>query len=109
MVQLKPFSVGDVVLVDGPPGEVVGEVLHAMTIDELPDCGLGSMSKLAKNMMRAIPVDLVLLVGHQHGDRDVCFCALHTPEGWMDVQGQRLAVLKGYPGSRTRRSYERGN
>ncbi len=97
MVELKPFSVGDLVLVDGPPGRVLGEVLEAATIDEMPDLGPGSLSAEAKNVLREMRVDLILLIGHKYGGRDVCFFAVHNPEGWLDLQGQKLTVLKGDP------------
>jgi hypothetical protein len=37
----KPFEKGDIVVVTGPPGEVIGEVLDASTPDEMPDLGPG--------------------------------------------------------------------
>ena len=61
----KLFETGDVVLVDGPPGQVLGEVLHASTPDEMPDLGPGSCSKETLDLMREMRVDLILLIGHK--------------------------------------------
>ncbi len=94
--EARKFAVGDRVLVSGPPGEVIGEVLDASTPDEMPDLGPGSCSKEAKDAMREQHVDLILLIGHRHDDQQVCFFAIHSPNGWTDLHGQRLAVLKGY-------------
>jgi hypothetical protein len=91
------FVVGDTVLVSGPPGEVLGQVLEAASPDEMPDLGPGSFSKEAKDVMREMHVDLILLIGHKHDDREVCFFAVHNPAGWVDLHGQKLTVLKGYP------------
>jgi len=52
----KPFEVGDQVYVSGPPGEIFGEVLEAATIEEMPDLGLRSLSKGAKDVMREMRV-----------------------------------------------------
>lgn len=93
---MKLFEKGDVVLVDGPPGRVIGEVLDASTPDEMPDLGPGSSSAEAKAVMREMHMDLILLIGHKHGDHGVCFFAVHNPDGWCDLHGQRLTVLKGY-------------
>ncbi|MCL4395986.1 MAG: hypothetical protein M1482_14490 [Chloroflexi bacterium] len=92
----RRFAVGDIVVVSGPPGEVIGEVLDASTPDEMPDLGPGSCSKEAKDAMREQKVDLILLMGHQHDDQQVCFFAVHNPNGWTDLHGQKLTVLKGY-------------
>lgn len=91
------FVVGDTVLVSGPPGEVLGQVLEAASPGEMPDLGPGSFSKEAKDVMREMRVDLILLIGHKHDDREVCFFAVHNPDGWVDLHGQKLTVLKGYP------------
>jgi hypothetical protein len=48
--------------------------------------------------MHEMRVDLVLLIAHQHEGREVCFLAVHNPDGWMDLHGQKLRVLKGYRG-----------
>ena len=93
---MKLFEKGDVVLVEGPPGRVLGEVLDASTPDEMPDLGPGSASKEAMDVMREMRVDLILLIGHKHEDRDVMFFAVHNPDGWHDLHGQKLTVLKGY-------------
>jgi len=93
---MKLFQEGDVVLVDGPPGQVLGEVLHASTPDEMPDLGPGSCSKKALDLMREMRVDLILLIGHKHEGSDVVFFAVHNPDGWTDLHGQKLKVLKGY-------------
>jgi hypothetical protein len=94
----KPFEKGDVVLVKGPPGDVMGEVLDASTLDELPNLGPGSASMEALDVMREMQVDLVLLIAHKHDDRDVCFFAFHNPGGWVDLHGQTITVLKSYRG-----------
>ncbi len=86
------ISKGDRVLVAGMPGEVIGEVLEAATPDEMPDLGPGSFSKEAKDLMREMRVDLILLIGHKHDGRDVCFFAVHNPDGWFDLHGQKLAI-----------------
>jgi len=93
---MKLFEAGDVVMVDGPPGRVFGEVLDASTPDEMPDLGPGSCSKEALDLMREMHVDLILLIGHKHEGRDVMFFAVHNPDGWHDLHGQKLTVLKGY-------------
>ena len=92
---LKLFEAGDVVMVDGPPGRVFGEVLEASTPEEMPDLGPGSCSKEALDLMREMHVDLILLIGHKHVGRDVMFFAVHNPDGWHDLRGQKLTVLKG--------------
>ena len=94
----KPFEKGDIVVVTGPPGEVIGEVLDASTPDEMPDLGPGSASKEAVDVMREMRVDLVLLIAHQHEGQEVCFFAVHNPDGWADLHGQKLRVLRGYRG-----------
>lgn len=86
------ISKGDTVLVAGMAGDVVGEVLEAATPDEMPDLGPGSFSKEAKDLMREMRVDLILLIGHKHDARDVCFFAVHNPAGWLDLHGQKLAI-----------------
>ena len=91
------FVVGDTVLVSGPPGEVFGQVLEAASPNEMPDLSPGSFSKEAKDVMREMHVDLILLIGHKHDDREVCFFAVHNPDGWVDLHGQKLTVLKRYP------------
>jgi len=93
---MKLFEKGDVVLVEGPPGRVLGEVLDASTADEMTDLGPGSASKEALDTMREMNVDLILLVGHKHNNQEVCFFAVHNPNGWTDLHGQKLTVLKGY-------------
>jgi len=94
---MKPFEKGDVVLVAGSPGRVLGEVLEASSPDEMPDLGPGLCSKEALDLMREMQVDLMLLIAHQHDGRAVCFWAVHTPDGWVDLHGQSLTVLKRYP------------
>jgi hypothetical protein len=90
------FLVGDRVLVSGPSGMVIGEVLAAASPDEMPDLGPGTCSKEALDVMREMRVDLMLLIAHQHDGRAVCFWAVHNPNGWTDLRGRRLTVLKGY-------------
>ncbi|HZT29196.1 MAG TPA: hypothetical protein VFA33_04895 [Bryobacteraceae bacterium] len=93
---MKLFGKGDVVLVEGPPGRVLGEVLEASTPAEMPDLGPGSCSAEAKAAMREQHVDVLLLIRHKHDDQDVCFFALHNPDGWRDLHGQKLTILKRY-------------
>jgi hypothetical protein len=94
---MNPFSKGDTVLVTGMAGDVIGEVLEAASPDEMPDLGPGSFSKEAMDVMREMGVDLILLIGHKHDGGAVCFFAVHNPDGWADLRGQTLTVLKGYP------------
>ena len=95
-LDMKPFGKGDSVMVDGPPGRVLGEVLEAASPDEMPDLGPGTCSKEALDVMREMRVDLMLLIAHQHDGRAVCFWAVHNPNGWTDLRGRKLTVLKGY-------------
>jgi hypothetical protein len=92
----SPFAVRDRILVSGVSGEVMGVVIEAATVDEMPDLGPGSLSKEAKDVMREMRVDFMLLISHQHNGRTVCFWAVHNPDGWTDLHGQSLTVLKGY-------------
>jgi hypothetical protein len=89
------FVIGDTVVVSGAPGEVVGEVLEAATPDEMPDLGPGSFSKEALDIMREMRVDLMLLIGHRHDGMPLCFWAVHNPNGWVDLHGQKLVLRKG--------------
>ncbi len=92
---MKPFAKGDTVLVAGPPGDVVGEVLEAASPDEMPDLGPGSCSREALDVMREMRVDFMLLIVHLHDGKPVCFWAVHNPDGWIDLHGQRLTIRKG--------------
>ncbi len=94
----RSFSAGDMVTVSGPPGTVVGEVLEAASPDEMPELGPGSFSKEVKDVMHEMHVDLMLLIGHRHSDKPVCFWAVHTPGGWFDLHGQRLHILRTHRG-----------
>jgi hypothetical protein len=87
------FSAGDKVTVSGSPGTVIGKVLRAASPDEMPELGPGSFSKEVKDVMHEMRVDLMLLIGHRHNDKSVCFWAVHTPGGWSDLHGQRLRVF----------------
>jgi hypothetical protein len=79
------FDVGDEVLVIGPPGELIGKVLHVATPDQMPD--LPDMpAGPAKESMREWGIDLLLLIAHQHAGADVMFMALHHPGGWRDLR-----------------------
>lgn len=91
----RPFAVRDRILVSGVSGDVIGEVFEAATVDELPDLGPGSLSKEAKDVMREMRVSFVVLIGHRHNGRAVCFCAVHTATGWLDLHGQKLVIRKG--------------
>jgi hypothetical protein len=93
-----PFNAGDRVVVTGPPGRVVGEVLEAATPNKMPDLGPGSRSLEAMDLIREMRVDLVLLIGHVHDGKQVCFFALHNPSGWVDLRGQTLTLLKADAG-----------
>ena len=97
---LKPFEEGDLLLVSGPPGEVLGTVLHASTVEEMPDLGQGSDSKHALDIMREMQVDLMLLIEHLLNNKPVCFWAVHNPNGWVDLRGQKLTIQKTYPMAR---------
>lgn len=90
----RPFAEGDRVLVSGPPGEVIGVVLHATTPYELPHLGRESSSHEAHQVMHEWGVDFVVLVQHRHGDREQCFFALRHPLGWRDLRGQDLRITK---------------
>ncbi len=89
------FSVRDRILVSGVSGEVMGEVIEAATLDDMPDLGPGSLSKEAKDVLREMRVDFALLIGHQRNGRAVCFWAVHNPSGWFDLHGQRPVIRKG--------------
>jgi hypothetical protein len=91
---MRPFDKGDRVVVAGLPGEVIGEVLEAATPDEMPDLGPGSASKEAKDVMREMHVDLMLLIKHEHSGQPVCFWAVRNPHGWVDLQGNELTIRK---------------
>jgi hypothetical protein len=91
----RPFAVRDRILVSGVSGEVIGEVIEAATVNEMPDLGPGGLSKEAKAVMREVGVDFVLLIGHRHNGRGVCFWAVRTPTGWADLHGQKLVIRKG--------------
>ncbi len=45
--------------------------------------------------MRAMRVDVMLLIGHQHEGNAVCFWAVHNPDGWVDLHSQKLTILIG--------------
>jgi hypothetical protein len=55
----RPFAIGDRVLVQGPRGEVVGEVIHACTPYEMPQLGPGSRSHEAHQLMHEWKVDFL--------------------------------------------------
>ena len=74
----------------------IAQGVDAIIIAPVVTTGWDQVLKEAKDVMREMHVDLILLIGHQHDDRDVCFFAVHTPDGWVDLHGQNLVVLKGY-------------
>ena len=47
--------------------------------------------------MREMRVDFMLLIGHRHNGRAVCFWAVRNPTGWLDLHGQKLVIRKGGP------------
>ena len=98
--KLKLFAKGDIVLVLGAAGEVLGTVLAASTIEEMPYLGPASDSKKALDVLREMRVDLMLLIEHLHEETPVCFWAVHNPNGWVDLHKQKLTILKGYPVAR---------
>jgi hypothetical protein len=93
----RPFAVRDRILVSGVSGEVIGEVIEAATLDEMPDLCPGSLSNEAKDVIREVGVDFLLLIGHRHNGRAVCFWAVRNPAGWFDLHGQQLVIRKGGP------------
>lgn len=90
----RPFAGGDRVLVGGPPGEVVGVVLHAATPYEMPHLGPGSASHETHQLMHEWGVDFLVLIQHHHDDQKLCFFALRHPGGWRDLRGQDLTLTK---------------
>jgi hypothetical protein len=92
----RPFSVGDRVLVAGPAGQVIGEVLQVATPAEMPPIEGAPPPEDVRSILREWRVDLILLIGHRYDDQQVCFFAFHNPDGWTDLHGQKLTVLKGY-------------
>jgi hypothetical protein len=90
----RPFAVGDRVLVAGPPGQVVGEVIEAATPYEMPDLGPESVSHQAKQIMHEWRVDFLVVIRHEHYGQMVGFFALHHPGGWRDLRGQDLQIAR---------------
>jgi len=90
----RPFAVGDRVLVAGPPGQVVGEVIEAATPYEMPDLGPESVSHQAKQIMHEWRVDFLVVIRHEHDGQLVGFFALHHPGGWRDLRGQDLQIAR---------------
>lgn len=90
----RPFTEGDHVLVQGPPGDVIGEVVHACTPYEMPHLGPGSHSHEAHQLMHEWKVDFLVLINHPHDERERCFFALRHPGGWRDLRGQDLVITK---------------
>jgi len=86
------FAVGDRVLIAGPAGEVIGEVLKVATPEALPQIEGAPPAKEVQTILREWHVDLLLLITHKHGGEDVCFFALRLPGGWRDLHGQDLQV-----------------
>jgi len=91
---MHPFRKGDKVRVSGAAGVVDGEVMAASTPAELPDLGPGSASFDARQIMREFQIDFVVLIRHRHSNGEVCFFALHYPEGWKDLHKQDLSIGK---------------
>jgi len=90
----RPFAVGDRVLVHGPPGEVIGDVLEAATPYEMPDLGQGARAHEAHQIMHEWRIDFMLFIAHKHDDNEVMFVALRHPGGWRDLRGQDLRIAK---------------
>jgi hypothetical protein len=90
----RPFAVGDRVLVAGPPGQVVGEVIEAATAYEMPGLGPASASHQAKQIMHEWRVDFLVVIRHEHAGQLVGFFALHHPSGWRDLRGQDLQITR---------------
>jgi len=89
------LKIGDRVIVSGPPGDVVGEVMHIAAPDELPDLGPGTNSAEARAIIHEMGVDLVAAITHLHNDEPVMFCALHlSDESWRDLRGQPLRITR---------------
>ena len=94
----RPFAVGDRVLVAGPPGQVVGEVIEAATPYEMPDLGPESVSHQAKQIMHEWRVDFLVVIRHKHDGQLVGFFALRHPGGWRDLRGQNLQIARVWQG-----------
>jgi hypothetical protein len=69
-------------------------VLGVATPDQTPEIEGAPPAAVIKDILREFQVDLLLLIGHKHEDREVCFFALRHPGGWRDLRGQALTVLK---------------
>jgi hypothetical protein len=90
----RPFAVGDRVLVQGPPGEVIGEVLEAATPYEMPDLGQAARSHETHQIMHEWRIDFLVFIAHKNDGRDVMFVALRHPGGWRDLRGQDLQITR---------------
>jgi hypothetical protein len=94
----RPFAAGERVLIVGPPGESVGEVIEAATPYEMPDLGPESASHQAHQIMHEWQVDFLVVIRHEHHGQMVVFFALHHPGGWCDLRGQNLQITKARKG-----------
>lgn len=89
------WRAGDRVLVSGPPGEVVAEILGVATPADMPV--IDPPPDQVRAILQEWGVDLILLLSHRHGQSEVCFYALHYTmagrQGWRDLHCQDLHVI----------------
>lgn len=76
-----PFHVGDLVVISGPPGELVGEVLAATTPYEMPEIGGPQFTHQVRQIMHEWRIDSFCMIGHEHNGQPVMFTALRHPGG----------------------------
>jgi hypothetical protein len=91
---VQQLAVGDRVLVLGPPGEVVGDVLQIAAPEDMPQIEGPPPAEQVKEILREFQVDLLLLIAHKHDAQDVCSFALRHPGGWRDLHGQDIQIAK---------------
>lgn len=90
----RPFEIGDFVQIAAAVGTVVGEVVDARAVEDMPDLGSEALSKEAFGVMREWQVDFAALIMFWDGKQDVSFFALRHPGGWRDLHGQDLQLTK---------------
>lgn len=88
------FAVGDCVLVAGPRGEVICEVLQVSAPGEIPRIEGAPPAEEVQAILREGHIDLLLLIAHKYEGQEVCFFALRHPGGWRDLRGQDIGVTK---------------
>ena len=86
------LAVGDRVLVLGPPGEVMGEILQIAAPRDMPQIEGAPPATDVQAILREWHIDMLLLIAHKHEGQDVCFFALRHPGGWRDLRGQDISV-----------------